>query len=93
MEPVKIPVDGVLDLHQFQPKELYSLLGEYIRVCLAKGIFNLRIIHGRGKGIQRQRVRSFLEKHTEVLSFTDAPREAGGWGATKVLLNHKPKEH
>jgi len=65
-EPVVIPIDGVLDLHTFSPREIADLLADYINACLEEGIFDLRIIHGKGKGILRDRVRSILSKHPMV---------------------------
>lgn len=88
-EPVQIPIDGVLDLHTFSPKELPALLDDYIEACLQEGIRELRIIHGKGKGILRDRVRSLLSKHTSVESWYEAPMDAGGWGATLVSLKSK----
>jgi DNA-nicking Smr family endonuclease len=89
-EPLQIPIDGVLDLHTFSPKELPGLLDDYIEACLQEGIRELRIIHGKGKGILRDRVRSLLSKHRCVESWTEAPLEAGGWGATLVRLIPTP---
>jgi DNA-nicking Smr family endonuclease len=86
MEPVAIPIDGVLDLHTFNPREISSLLNDYISACRAEGVFHLRIIHGKGKGIQKARVHSILSRNTWVKSFADAPVDAGGWGATLVEL-------
>lgn len=86
MEPIEIPIDGVLDLHTFQSKEVKDLVHEYILACLEKRIFSIRIIHGKGKGILKQTVRSALSKNTHVASFTDAPAMVGGWGATVVAL-------
>jgi DNA-nicking Smr family endonuclease len=86
VEPIEIPIDGVLDLHTFQPREVRDLVHEYILACLEKEIFSLRIIHGKGKGILKQTVQSALEKNPHVASFTDAPAVAGGWGATVVTL-------
>ena len=88
-ELVKVPIDGVLDLHTFSPKELPDLLDDYFDACVEKRIFNVRIIHGKGKGILRDRVRSILKKHSLVESFKNAPPEAGSWGATLVKLKSK----
>lgn len=90
MKPVEIPIDGVLDLHTFNPRELPSLLDEYLEVCHEKGIFSVRIIHGKGTGVQKARVRSLLARNPLVRRFKDAPESAGGWGATIVeLINEK----
>jgi DNA-nicking Smr family endonuclease len=86
MEPIAIPIDGVLDLHTFNPKEVSSLIDDYIAACREEGIYHLRIIHGKGKGIQKARVHSILAKHPLVNGFVDAPADAGGWGATLVEL-------
>jgi DNA-nicking Smr family endonuclease len=86
MDPVAIPIDGVLDLHTFAPGELKHLLNDYIDVCLEANIHELRIIHGKGSGVMRARVHSLLEKDLRVQAFHDAPPEAGGWGATLVTL-------
>lgn len=84
--PVVVPIDGILDLHTFNPRELPSLIGEYLQVCREKGILNIRIIHGKGKGIQKARVHSLLAKNPLVREFKVAPENAGGWGATLVAL-------
>jgi len=85
-DPVEIPIDGVLDLHTFSPREVADLLDDYITACLAVDILDLRIIHGKGKGILRDRVKAILSRHSRVETFSDAPLEAGGWGATVVRL-------
>jgi len=86
MAPVVVPIDGILDLHTFNPKELPSLLNEYLSACHEKGIRQVRIIHGKGKGIQKARVQSLLAKNPLVKQFRTAPEDAGGWGATLVEL-------
>ncbi|MGB9499645.1 MAG: Smr/MutS family protein [Dissulfuribacterales bacterium] len=86
LEQIEIPIDGVLDLHTFHPKEVKGLLDEYIFACNEKKIFSLRIIHGKGMGVLKKRVRGILKKHPQVASFMDAPIDAGGWGATLVEL-------
>jgi DNA-nicking Smr family endonuclease len=84
--PVEIPLTGDLDLHPFLPREIPSVVEEYVRACRARGVLRLRLAHGRGQGVQRAAVRRTLASMTEVVSFSDAPPEAGGWGATVVLL-------
>ena len=85
-EPVVIPFEDVLDLHPFQPKDIPSVVGEFLEICRSAKILEIRLIHGKGAGIQRAIVRSLLDKHPAVISFKDAPAEAGGWGATIVTL-------
>ena len=86
MEPVKIPIEDVLDLHTFRPQDIPNLLQDYFTECLRSGIYAVRIIHGKGKGVQKRRVQGILKKNPMVTSFGDAPPEAGGWGATLVVL-------
>jgi len=83
---VRIPIEDWIDLHTFSPKEIPSLLEEYLLECQKKGFIEVRIIHGKGKGIQRSIVHSFLEKSSLVESFEMAPPEAGSWGATIAVL-------
>lgn len=84
--PVVVPIQDTIDLHPFAPKDIPSVVEEYIGECLRNGIHDVRIIHGRGIGVQRNIVRSLLERHANVVSFCDAPPEAGGWGTTVVRL-------
>jgi DNA-nicking Smr family endonuclease len=86
LEPVRIPIDGVLDLHTFQPREVKDLLGEYITACRAKGICKVRVTHGKGTGALRQTVHAVLRKMPEVISFSLAGEFSGSWGATIALL-------
>lgn len=88
-EPMAIPINGVLDLHTFSPKELPELLTDYLEACQEAGILDVRIIHGKGKGILRDRVRSLLDKNPLVESRSEAPLDAGGWGATLVRLRNR----
>jgi DNA-nicking Smr family endonuclease len=83
---VRIPIEDWIDLHTFSPKEIPSLLQEYLLECQKKGFREVRIIHGKGKGVQRNIVHAFLKKSPLVESFQDAPLEAGSWGATIVHL-------
>ena len=88
--PVVLPITGELDLHTFLPSELEPLLEDYLAACLEKEIWAVRIVHGKGKGVLKKRVRSLLKRNLLVESFHDAPAEAGGWGATVALLK-KPE--
>lgn len=83
--PIEIPINGILDLHHFNPKELGDLIPDYIEACLEKDITSLRIIHGKGKGVLRRSVHSILEKHPNVKSYSLAA-DSSGWGATLVEL-------
>lgn len=84
--PIALPLEDVLDLHPFAPKEIRSVVEEYLLACCAVGMTNVRLIHGKGKGVQRQSVQSLLKRLSYVESFQDAPPQAGGWGATLVTL-------
>ena len=89
MEPVKIDISDVIDLHTFRPADVPDLLDDYISACIGKRIFSIRIIHGKGKGFLKDRVEKILAKHPFVKSFKTAPPEAGGWGATMAELKKK----
>jgi DNA-nicking Smr family endonuclease len=83
---VELPIDGILDLHTFLPSEVKELLPDYINACREKGIFQVRVIHGKGRGALRKTVYSILSRLPEVASFRLAGEDAGGWGATIVFL-------
>jgi DNA-nicking Smr family endonuclease len=83
---IKIPIEDWIDLHTFSPKEISSLLEEYLLECKKKGFREVRIIHGKGKGVQMNVVHSFLKKSPLVESFRSAPPETGSWGATIAYL-------
>ena len=85
-EPVRIPITDVFDLHTVPPRDVVPIVEEYLDEARRLGFKALRIIHGRGIGVQREIVRSLLAKTPFVESFSDAPLEAGGWGATIVTL-------
>jgi DNA-nicking Smr family endonuclease len=85
-EPVEYPIDGTLDLHQFAPGDTREAVAEYIRVCLEKNILRMRIVHGKGIGVQREIVRSMLSNHPNVIAFRHEEGSGGGWGATVVDL-------
>ena len=88
-EPVTMPITGTLDLHTFSPAEIVPLMEDYLAACLEKDIHEVRIIHGKGTGVQRRRVHSFLSKNPWVSAFRDADPGGGGWGATLVSLKGK----
>jgi len=85
-EPVRIPITDVFDLHSVPPRDVGPIVEEYLEEARRLGFRALRIIHGRGIGVQREIVRSILARTTFVERFGDAPGEAGGWGATLVTL-------
>jgi dsDNA-specific endonuclease/ATPase MutS2 len=85
-EPIRIPITDVFDLHSVPPRDVKPIVEEYLEEARQLGFKALRIVHGRGIGVQREIVRSVLAKTPFVESFTDAPLEAGGWGATVVTL-------
>jgi DNA-nicking Smr family endonuclease len=89
-EPVEIPIDGTLDLHTFEPREVKDLVPNYLALCREKGILQVRIIHGKGTGALQRTVHSMLSKLPEVVSFKLAMEDGGGWGATIVLLKPLP---
>ena len=83
---IRIPIEDWIDLHTFSPKEIPFLLEEYLLECQKKGFKEVRIIHGKGKGVQRSIVHSFLKKSPLIDSFRMAPPEVGSWGATIAVL-------
>jgi dsDNA-specific endonuclease/ATPase MutS2 len=85
-EPVVVPLEDALDLHAFSPRDVASVVGEYLTAAASHGFRDVRLVHGRGIGAQRAIVRGVLSRHPLVTSFADAPPEAGGWGATIVRL-------
>jgi DNA-nicking Smr family endonuclease len=85
-EPAQLPINGVLDLHTFQPRQVKELVIDYLAACLERNICQVRIIHGKGVGHLRRTVRSILSKHPQVVSFSDDHVLYGGWGATIVEL-------
>jgi DNA-nicking Smr family endonuclease len=87
---ILLPIDGILDLHTFHPREVKDLVGEYLRACLEREIFEIRIIHGKGTGALRRTVHAALRSFKEVTTFRLAGEDAGGWGATIVTIAPRP---
>ncbi|MEW6411077.1 MAG: Smr/MutS family protein [Candidatus Zixiibacteriota bacterium] len=87
-EPVEYPIDGTLDLHLFAPKDTKDVVLEYIQECLKRGIYRLRIVHGKGIGVKREIVHSILTNHPDVVRFYHEGGSGGSWGATVVDLRH-----
>ncbi len=90
-EPVLLPLGDSIDLHTFLPKEVKSVVEEYIYQCYEAGLHKVRIVHGKGIGVQREMVRSLLSQIPYIFSFQDAPPGVGGWGATMVTLREKTR--
>lgn len=82
---IHVPIDGVLDLHTFNPKEVTSVVNEYLRACLEEQIYEVRIIHGKGKGVLRRTVHAALEQHPAVFEFK-LDSGPSSWGATIVHM-------
>jgi DNA-nicking Smr family endonuclease len=85
-EPVEVPIEDVLDLHPFRPADVKDVAHEYLMEARKRGLRQVRLIHGRGVGVQRERVQSLLRTLDWVEAFHDADHTGGGWGATVVLL-------
>ena len=93
-EPIRIPITSVFDLHSFAPRDVGDAVEAYLEEAYTGGLTALRIIHGRGIGVQREIVRAILGRTPYVVEYRDAPEEAGGWGATLVTLEpHGPKSN
>ena len=83
---VQVPIEDSLDLHAFAPRDIPSVVAEYLEEAAARGFREVRLIHGRGTGTQRAVVQRLLRDHPLVASFGDAPPDRGGWGASVVVL-------
>ena len=86
-DPVEVPITDLFDLHTIQPRDVKRVVEEYLKEAQRLGFRSVRIIHGKGIGVQREMVRTILERTPWVLDWTDAPPEAGGLGATVVRLS------
>ncbi|MGB5106821.1 MAG: Smr/MutS family protein [Candidatus Zixiibacteriota bacterium] len=85
-DPIEYPIDGILDLHNFDPKDVKELVPEYINVCRSRSIYEIRIIHGKGIGNLRRTVHALLERNEHVASFRLDSHSSSSWGATLVSL-------
>ena len=88
-EPVRLEIKDVFDLHSIAPRDVRLVVEEYLLEAQRAGFIRVRIIHGKGVGVQREMVRSILKRTPFVTRFQDAPPEAGGWGATIAHLSPK----
>jgi len=86
LEPVVLPIEGVLDLHTVRPAEVKDIVPEYLSECRKRGILEVRLIHGKGMGALRRTVQTVLGRLPEVAGFRTADEGRGGWGATIVFL-------
>ena len=85
--PVEVPIEDALDLHAFAPADVPSVVESYLRAAWEAGFDEVRLIHGRGRGVQRARVQAIVARLPHVVEVRDAPPERGGWGATVVRLS------
>ncbi|MDP9193168.1 MAG: Smr/MutS family protein [Acidobacteriota bacterium] len=88
-DPIEIPITDTLDLHPFRPAEVRDVAREYLIEAQARGFTQVRLIHGRGIGVQREGIRALLASLEIVTDFHDADASGGGWGSTVVLLASK----
>lgn len=91
--PIEMQIDGTLDLHTFQPREVRELIPAYLESCRERNILSVRIVHGKGTGVLREIVHSTLKKIAYVSAFRLADETGGSWGATIVELTKKTHEH
>lgn len=89
-DAVELPIDGVLDLHAFAPRDVAGVVGDYLDTCLRRGLTELRIIHGKGRGNLRRTVHAVLDRADGVIGYRLAS-DRSGWGATLVTL--RPRDH
>lgn len=86
-EIVELEIDGVLDLHTFRPSDVPDLVPTWLDECKAHGVLEVRIIHGKGRGVLRRTVHALLERRADVIRYGLAPAHLGGWGATVATLS------
>jgi len=91
-EALELPIAGDLDLHGFRPEDTRSVTDAYLAAASERGLREIRVVHGKGRGVQRAIIRSLLEHHPLVASFREAPPARGGFGATIVHLKERPAE-
>jgi DNA-nicking Smr family endonuclease len=89
-EPIALPIDGELDLHTFPPHEVAELVADYLDECARRGILEVRLIHGKGRGVLRRVVAAALARHPLVERSRPADETQGGWGATIATLRRSP---
>ena len=90
-EPVQLPIEDSIDLHTFAPRDIPSVVESYLEAAREAGLREVRIIHGRGTGFQKERVRQVLARSALVESFEEATPDRGGWGATVVTLEESKR--
>ena len=86
VDSVEVPIDGILDLHTFAAREVKELVGDYLEACWERGIFEVRLIHGKGTGTLRKLVHAVLDRHPRVRGYRGGEVGEGGWGSTVVTL-------
>jgi DNA-nicking Smr family endonuclease len=88
-QPVILPIEDSIDLHSFAPRDIPSVVESYLEAAREAGFAEVRLIHGRGKGVQKERVRQILSQSEHVAHFAEATADRGGWGATVVTLKKR----
>ena len=86
-DAIELPIDGTLDLHMFHPREVKTLVPDYLRECRVRGILQVRIVHGKGTGALRETVHSILDRLPYVSGYHLGGSGGGDWGATIVMLS------
>ena len=89
-DEVVVPIEDFIDLHAFRPRDVRAVVESYLEAAVEEGLAEVRLIHGRGVGVQRETVRSLLSRHPDVVDYADADPGRGGWGATVVRLRTVP---